>query len=179
VYPEVEMGDVSGAKVERAVTQVRESDVDATLETLRRQRAKYERTERASQVGDLVNIDFEGLIAGQPFQGNKASNFTVVLGEGRMLPDFEAALAGMKQGEQKTFPLTFPQEYDESVKGKTADFTVTVNQVAEPRLPPFDADFPRQLGVDDGDIPRLKREVRENVEKEVEKRKKAAVKEQV
>jgi len=96
-----------------------------------------------------------------------------------MLPDFEAALAGMKQGEQKTFPLTFPQEYDESVKGKTADFTVTVNQVAEPKLPPLDAEFARQLGVEDGDIERLKREVRENVEKEVEKRTKAAVKEQV
>jgi len=103
----------------------------------------------------------------------------VVLGEGRMLPDFEAALTGMRQGEQNTFPITFPQDYDESVKGKTADFTVTVNQVAEPKLPPLDAEFARQLGVEDGDIERLKREVRENVEKEVEKRTKAAVKEQV
>ncbi|HST02763.1 MAG TPA: trigger factor, partial [Usitatibacter sp.] len=158
---------------------VSDADVDKTLETLRKQRARYENVDRAAVEGDLVNVDFEGLIAGQPFQGNKASNFTVVLGEGRMLPDFEAALAGMKQGEQKTFPLTFPQEYDESVKGKTADFTVTVNQVAEPKLPPMDAEFAKQLGVDDGDIARLKREVRENVEKEVEKRTKAAVKQQV
>jgi len=179
VYPEVEMGDVSGAKVERAVTQVRESDVDATLETLRRQRAKYERTERASQVGDLVNIDFEGLIAGQPFEGNKASNFTVVLGENRMLPDFEAALVGMKAGEQKTFPLTFPQDYHESVRGKTADFTATVNQVAEPRLPALDAEFAKSLGVEDGDLERLRREVRQNMEKEAAKRTRATVKDQV
>ncbi|HSS28715.1 MAG TPA: trigger factor [Usitatibacter sp.] len=179
VYPEVSLGDVSKRPVNRPVTTVGDSDVDKTLETLRKQRARYENVDRAAVEGDLVNVDFEGLIAGQPFQGNKASNFTVVLGEGRMLPDFEAALAGMKQGEQKTFPLTFPQEYDESVKGKTADFTVTVNQVAEPKLPPMDAEFAKQLGVDDGDIARLKREVRENVEKEVEKRTKAAVKEQV
>ena len=179
VYPEVEMGDVSSASVARPVTKVEDPDVEATLETLRRQRARYERTERAAQVGDLVNIDFEGLIAGQPFEGNKASNFTVVLGENRMLPDFEAALAGMKAGEQKTFPLTFPQDYHDAVKGKTADFTVTVNQVAEPKPPALDADFAKSLGVDDGDLARLRREVRQNMEKEAAKRVRASVKEQV
>ena len=179
VYPEVSVGDVSSRSIERPVTKVGDPDVANTIETLRKQRAKYDNVERAAVNGDLVNIDFEGLIAGQPFEGNKAANFTVVLGEARMLPDFEAALVGMKPGEQKTFPLTFPQDYDERVRGKTADFTVTVNQVAEPRLPPIDADFARQLGVEDGDVERLKREVRENIEKEVAKRVKAGVKEQV
>jgi trigger factor len=179
VYPEVSLGEISGATVKRPVTKVDESDVDATLETLRKQRAKYERTERAAVNGDLVNIDFEGLIAGQPFEGNKAANFTVVLGENRMLPAFEEAIVGMRAGEQKTFPLTFPQDYHEQLKGKTADFTVTVNQVAEPKLPAVDADFARSLGVEDGDVQRLKREVRDNMEKEVEKRVKANVKEQV
>jgi trigger factor len=179
VYPEVSMGDISGAKVTRPVTKVAESDVDATLETLRKQRARYERVERAALNGDLVNIDFEGLIAGQPFEGNKAQNFTVVLGENRMLPAFEEAIVGMKAGEQKTFPLTFPQDYHEQLKGKTADFTVTVNQVAEPKLPAVDADFAKSLGVEDGDVSRLKREVRDNMEKEAEKRVKANVKEQV
>ena len=179
VYPEVVMGDIAAAKVSRPVTKVEDADVEKTLGTLRKQRAKYERTERAAAEGDLVNIDFEGLIAGQPFEGNKASNFTVVLGENRMLPDFEAALAGMKAGERKTFPITFPQDYAEAVKGKTADFTVTVNEVAEPKLPSLDAEFARSLGVADGDVPRLKREVRENMEKEVAKRVHASVKEQV
>ena len=179
VYPDVVMGEISGAAVTRPATRVEESDVDATLDTLRKQRAKYENTPRAAQEGDLVNIDFEGLIAGQPFEGNKASNFTVVLGEHRMLPDFEAALVGMRSGEQKTFPLTFPQDYHESVRGKTADFTVTVNQVAEPKLPPVDAEFAKSLGVEDGDVQRLRREVRENMEKEAAKRVKASVKEQV
>ena len=179
VYPEVVMGDIAAARVTRPVTKVEDRDVENTLATLRKQRAKYERTERAAAEGDLVNIDFEGLIAGQPFEGNKAANFTVVLGENRMLPDFEAALAGMKAGEQKTFPITFPQDYAEAVKGKTADFTVTVNEVAEPKLPPLDAEFARSLGVADGDVERLKREVRENMEKEVAKRVHASVKEQV
>lgn len=179
VYPEVSVGDVSSREIKRPVTQVTDADVAKTLETLRKQRAKYNNVDRVAKVGDLVNIDFEGLIAGQPFEGNKAANFTVVLGEARMLPDFEAALAGLKAGEQKTFPLTFPQDYDERVRGKTADFTVTVNQVAEPELPALDGELAKQLGVETGDVERLKKEVRDNIEKEVAKRIKSTVKEQV
>src|SRR6185436_7861611 len=160
-------------------TDVTDADIDKTLETLRRQRAKYEPVERAAQDGDLVNIEFEGLIAGQPFEGNKASNFTVVIGEGRMLPAFEAALVGMRAGEQKTFPLTFPQDYAEALRGKTADFTVTVNQVANPILPPLDGELAKQLGVETGDLDQLRREVRQNVEKEVTKRIRSLIKEQV
>src|SRR5476651_209720 len=159
--------------------EVTGADVDKTLETLRKQRAKYDNVDRPAVNADLVNIDFEGLIAGQPFEGNKAANFAVTLGEARMLPAFEAALIGMTAGEQKTFPLTFPQEYDERVRGKTADFTVTVNQVAQPRLPALDSEFAKQLGVESGDIERLKKEVRENIDKEVAKRIKSKVKEQV
>ncbi len=144
-----------------------------------KQRAKYNNVDRAAMNGDLANIDFEGLIAGQPFEGNKAANFTVILGEARMLPDFESAIVGMKAGETKTFPLTFPQDYNEALKGKTADFTVIVNQVAEADLPPVDAEFARQLGVASGDVEQLRREVRQNVEAEVAKRIKSTIKEQV
>ena len=179
VYPEVVMGDISGRAVTRPVTRVEDSNVAATLETLRKQRAKYERIERAAVMGDLVNIDFEGMIAGQPFEGNKASNFTVVLGENRMLPDFEAAIAGMRAGETRTFPITFPQDYAEALRGRTADFTLTVNQVAEPKLPPVDAEFAKALGVEDGDVERLRREVRDNMQKEAVKRVHSKVKEQV
>jgi trigger factor len=179
VYPDVSVGDVSGRQVARPVTSVTDANVDATLETLRKQRAKYEPVERAAQNADLVNIDFEGLIAGQPFEGNKAANFTVVLGENRMLPAFEEAMVGMVKGETRTFPLTFPQDYAEALKGKTADFTVTVNQVAEPRLAPVDAEFAKALGVQDGDVARLRTEVRENMQKEVAKRIRSQVKEQV
>jgi trigger factor len=179
VYPEVTVGDVSSRKVTRPVTRVTDANVEATIETLRKQRAKYDPVDRAAQNGDLVNIDFDGLIAGQAFEGNKASNFTVVLGEQRMLPAFEQAMIGMRKGETRTFPLTFPQDYAEALKGKTADFTVTINQVAEPRLAPVDAEFAKTLGVEDGDVARLKREVKENMEKEVVKRIRSQVKEQV
>ena len=179
VYPEIEVGDLGAVEVSRPLTDVGDQNVDATLETVRRQRAKYNRVERAAANGDLANVDFEGLIAGQPFEGNKASNFTIVLGEQKMLPAFEEAIVGMKAGETRTFPLTFPQDYNDALKGKTADFTVTVNQVAEPELPPVDAEFAKSLGVQDGDVERLKREVRENVTREVAKRVKASIKEQV
>ena len=179
VYPEVALGDLSSTSVARPKTVVGEANVEATLTTLRKQRAKFNRVERASRDGDLVNVDFEGLIAGQPFEGNKASNFTIVLGEKRMLPDFEVAIVGMAEGESKTFPLTFPQDYAEALRGKTADFTVTVNQVAEPELPALDADLAKSLGVASGDVEQLKREVRENIEKEVTKRTRSSVKEQV
>jgi trigger factor len=179
VYPEVSLGELSSATIKRPAAKVGEENVEATLKTLRKQRAKYNRVEREARNDDLVNVDFEGLIAGQPFDGNKASNFTIVLGEKRMLPDFEAGVLGMKAGEQKTFPITFPQDYAEAVRGKTADFTVTVNQVAEPELPPLDADLARTLGVASGDVEQLKLEVRENIEKEVAKRIKISVKDQV
>ena len=179
VYPDVSMADLSGRTVSRPVTPVKDENVEATLTTLRKQRAKFNRVPRAAREGDLVNIDFEGLIAGQPFEGNKASNFTFVVGEKRMLPDFETAVVDMKEGEQKTFPLTFPQDYAESVRGKTADFTVTVNQVAEAELPALDAELAKSLGVASGDVEQLKNEVRDNIRKEVSKRVKMSVKDQV
>src|SRR6516164_7113681 len=95
VYPEIDFGDIAAAKVSRPQTDVVDANVDATLETVRRQRAKYNRVERAAANGDLVNIDFEGLLAGQPFEGNKAANFTIILGEKKMLPAFEESLVGM------------------------------------------------------------------------------------
>jgi trigger factor len=179
VYPEVSLGDISARTVTRPVTQVGDANVDATITTLRKQRAKFNRVERAAREGDLVNVDFEGLIAGQPFEGNKASNFTFVVGEKRMLPDFEDAIVGVKEGERKSFPVTFPQDYAEAVRGKTADFTVTVNQVAEPELPALDSALAKSLGVASGDVEQLKGEVRENIRKEVTKRVRQSVKDQV
>jgi trigger factor len=179
VYPEVQVGDLAKFEVTRPATDVTEEDVDKTMLTLRKQRAKFDNVDREARNGDLVNIDFEGLIAGQPFEGNKAANFTVILGEARMLPDFESSIVGMKAGETRTFPLTFPPDYNEQLKGKTADFTVTVNQVAEADLPPVDSEFAKALGVASGDVEQLKREVRQNVESEVAKRVKSTIKEQV
>lgn len=179
VYPDITMGELSSAEVKRPVTAVEEKDVDATIETLRKQRAKYEPVTRGAADGDLVNIDFEGKVDGAPFDGGKGQNFTVVLGEGRMLPDFEAALKGLAEGGEKTFPITFPEDYVEHLKGKTAEFSVKVNQVAEPKLPPVDAEFAKSLGVEDGDTARMRAEIRQNIEREVKKRVQSRVKDQV
>jgi trigger factor len=169
VYPEVTHGELSTHKVTRPLTEVTDKDVDSTLETLRKQRAKYERVSRGAADADLVNIDFEGKVDGQPFEGGKGENFTVVLGEGRMLPAFEAALMGLAEGAGKAFPIVFPDDYVEHLKGKTAEFTVKVNQVAEPKLPAVDAEFAKSLGVEDGDVARMRAEIRQNVERETKK----------
>lgn len=179
VYPEITMGDLAGRKVARPVTEVGEKDVDGTIETLRKQRAKYEPVTRGAAGADLVNIDFEGKVDGVPFEGGKGENFTVVLGEGRMLPDFEAALMGLAEGATKTFPIVFPEDYVEHLKGKTAEFTVKVNQVAEPKLPAVDTEFAKSLGVEDGDVSRMRDEIRQNIEREVKKRVQTRVKDQV
>jgi len=121
VYPEITMGELAGHKVTRPVTQVTEKDVDATIETLRRQRAKYERVTRGAASGDLVNIDFAGKVDGAPFEGGSGQNFTVVLGEGRMLPDFEAALLGLAEGQEKTFRSSSPRTTS-STSGQDAEF---------------------------------------------------------
>jgi trigger factor len=171
VYPEVKLGDVSAAVVERPQTEVSEADVDKTLEILRKQRTQYVAVSRAARDGDRLTIDFEGRIDGQPFAGGQATGFSLVIGEGRMLPDFEHAARGMTAGESKTFEVVFPADYHgKEVAGKTASFALTVKQVEEARLPELDAAFAKALGVADGDLAKMRAEIRANVEREVKKR---------
>jgi trigger factor len=171
VYPEVQVGDVSAAKIERPLVTVDDAAVDRTLEILRKQRVTYEPAARASQDGDKVTVDFEGSIGGETFQGGKATAFPFILGEKRMLPEFEAAALGMKAGDSKTFELKFPDDYHgKDVAGKTASFALSVKQVEEPKLPALDEAFAKQLGVADGDLDKMRVEVRANIEREVKKR---------
>jgi trigger factor len=179
VYPEVVVGDLSANRVARPKTEVSDKDIDATIETLRRQRAPFVPVERGARLGDMVNIEFDGRIGGAPFEGGEGRNFGVVLGEGRMLPDFEGPLAGMKAGEKKTIEFTFPEDYADAVKGKRVVFAVTMNHVNEPRLPEVDEAFARSLGVEDGDISRMRAEIRANIERETRKKIQAKLKEQV
>jgi trigger factor len=124
-------------------------------------------------------VDFSGTIDAQEFAGGKAENFTFTLGEGRMLAEFDAAARGLSAGEEKTFSLSFPADYHgKEVAGKQASFALTMKKVDEPRLPELDAEFARALGVADGDIGKMRTEIRANVEREVKKRVDARVKEQ-
>jgi trigger factor len=179
VYPEVKVGDVSGAKIERPKLEVDDAAVERTLGILRKQRVSYVPAERPAQDEDRVVVDFEGRIGGVPFAGGKATEFAFVLGARRMLPEFEAAARGLKAGEKKTFELKFPEDYHgKDVAGKTASFDLEVRRVEAPKLPELDAEFARQLGVADGDLARMRAEVRANVEREVKKRVEARVKDQ-
>ena len=179
VYPEVKVGDVSGKSIERPQVTVDDGAVDRTLDILRKQRVTYVPATRASQEGDRITIDFEGKIGGEPFPGGKAVAFPFVLGEKRMLPEFEKNALGLNAGDSRSFDITFPEDYHgKDVAGKTATFSIQVKQVEEPKLPALDADFARQLGVADGNLDQMRVEVRANVEREVKKRIESRVKAQ-
>jgi len=180
VYPEVVVGDVAKAVVKRAKLEVSEADVDKTLEIMRKQRVSYEAVDRGAGEGDRVTMDYVGTIDGVEFAGGKAQDQSIVLGEGRFLPEFEKALPGLKAGDNKSFELKFPDDYaGKEVAGKTAVFAVTVKAVAAPKLPEIDAEFAKSLGVADGDIAKMRAEVRGNLEREVAARTKARTKERV
>ncbi|HLX82238.1 MAG TPA: trigger factor [Burkholderiales bacterium] len=172
VYPEVKVGDVSGKSIERPQVAVDDAAVERTLQILRKQRVTYAAAApRAAQNGDRITVDFEGRIGGEPFAGGKAAGHAFVLGEKRMLPEFEAAALGLKAGDSKSFDIGFPEDYHgKDVAGKTATFEIAVKLVEEPKLPELDAEFAKQLGVPDGDLAKMRAEVRANVEREVKKR---------
>lgn len=191
VYPEVTIGDLSAAEVEQVKSDVTDSEIDKTIDILRKQRVHFhvkgEQGEHgdggadvSAQNGDRVTVDFVGKIDGVEFAGGKAEGFVFVLGEGRMLPEFEAATIGLKNGEAKTFPLSFPEDYHgKDVAGKTAEFTITVTKIEWAHLPEVDAEFAKMLGVEDGDLAKMRADIKENLEREVRGRVKAKTKESV
>ncbi|CAH1085659.1 trigger factor [Candidatus Nitrotoga sp. 1052] len=171
VYPEVMLGDISAESMEQVVYNLSDADVDTTIATLRKQHATFEVVDRAAQNGDRVHIDFSGLLEGRIFEGGEARNLAVLLGAGRLLPDFENAIIGMKAGETKSFDMTFPPDYQaEKVAGKPASFTITLHKVEEQHLPEIDAKFAKLLGIEDGDVNKLKTEIRDNLEREIKRR---------
>ncbi len=181
VYPEVAVPDLTTLEVKRARVEIGDTEVQRTIDILRKQRATYEvREDRAAQDDDRVTLDFVGTIDGAAFDGGTAEKFPFVLGQGRMLPEFETAVRGMKSGESKTFPLTFPEEYgSKEVAGKTAEFKITVTEVAEAVLPEMNAEFAKSLGQPEGDVEKLVADVRANIEREVKSRAQARTKSSV
>jgi trigger factor len=180
VYPDVVLGDMSAVSVEQPVVKVVPADVDKTLEEVRKQRVQYQPAGRPVVTGDRANIDYRGVIDGVEFAGGKAEGFTLVLGEGRLLKDFEEPLIGMSAGQSKTFEVTFPADYHgKEVAGKTATFEVKLNAVEAAELPEVNAEFARSLGVADGDMQKMRGEIQANLEREVSKRVKAKIKAQV
>jgi trigger factor len=171
VYPDIEFGDLSKLELHRFACVISEADVDRTIEIVRRQRAPRSAVERPAADGDRVTVDFNGTVDGQAFEGGAARDFAFNLGEGRMLPDFERAVRGLGAGEQAQFVLTFPSDYPATkVAGRSAQFEVQVRRVEALQLPALDADFARALGVADGDLTRMRAELKTNLEREVASR---------
>lgn len=171
IYPEIELGDLSAIRIERPVLTVGEAEVDKTIEALRKQRKRFEAVDTGGAAGDRVTIEFDGTIDGQPFAGGKGEDVAFALGEGRMLPDLEAGVTGMKAGESKTVTVKFPDDYHgKEVAGKAAAFEIRVKKVEQGRLPEVDAEFAKSLGVADGDIAKMRAEIKSNVEREVRQR---------
>lgn len=180
VYPDVVLGDISAITVERPVVTVGEDEIDKTIDILRKQRVSYAPVERAAVDGDRVDVDYSGTLDGNEFAGGQAKGFHLVLGEGRTLADFEGQFVGMKAGESKSFDLTFPEDYQaKELAGKTVTFAVTLNSVAEPKLPEIDGEFAKSLGVADGDLKKMREEIGASLEREVKKRVQDKVKNQV
>lgn len=170
VFPEVKIGDLAAAEVEKLTAEVDASAIDKTLDILRKQRRTFAQraAEEAAVDGDRVTVDFEGKIDGEAFAGGKAEDFQFLVGEGQMLKEFEDAVRGMKAGESKTFPLAFPDDYHgKEVAGKTADFLVTLKKVEAANLPEVNEALVKSLGIADGSVEALRADIQKNLEREV------------
>lgn len=173
VYPEVKIGDLAGAEIEKLTATVSDEAIGKTLDILRKQRRTFAQraADAAAQDGDRVTVDFEGKIDGEPFAGGKADDFQFLVGEGQMLKEFEDAVRGMKSGESKTFPLAFPADYHgKDVAGKTADFLVTVKKIEAAHLPEVNDALAKSLGVAEGTVAALQADIKKNLEREVKSR---------
>ncbi|TAH40853.1 MAG: trigger factor [Betaproteobacteria bacterium] len=180
VYPEVVPGDLAGQKIERPALDVTDAEVDKTIEVLRKQRTTFVTADRSAAEGDRAVIDFAGRKDGELFEGGSGQDFPFVIGAGSMLKDFENAVIGLKAGDTKTFDMTFPEDYHaKNLAGQAVQFEITVKAVEAPVLPEVNSDFAKALGVADGDVGKLREEVKTNLEREVKRRIQAKVKEQV
>ena len=170
VYPEVKIGDLGTAEIEKLSSEVSDAAIDKTLDILRKQRRTFSQRamDAAAQETDRATIDFEGKIDGETFAGGKADAFQFLIGDGQMLKEFEQAVLGMKTGESKTFPLSFPADYHgKDVAGKQADFMVTVKKLEAAHLPEVNEALAKSLGIADATVDGLRSDIKKNLEREV------------
>jgi trigger factor len=177
VFPEVKLGKV---KVEKPALEVTDADVEKTLDVLVKQRVSYAPVKRAAKKGDRVNVTLTASLEGKQVEGTGDKGLDMVLGEPGRLPAFDDAIIGGKAGQTKNFEIAYPEDHNSpQVAGKTVAYEVTFNSVSEPVLPEVDAEFAKSLGVEDGDVAKMRTEIKSSLDQEVEKRVKARVKEQV
>ncbi|MFO7995169.1 MAG: trigger factor [Marinobacter sp.] len=180
VMPDLEVGDLSKISVEKPVSEVQDKDIKKMIDNLRRQQATYKEVKRKAKKKDVMTIDFQGTIDGEPFEGGSGEDQQITLGEGQMIPGFEDQLVGAKTGEEHTLDVTFPEDYqNKELAGKQAQFKVTVKKVEEPQLPALEKEFFEQFGVEAETEEEFREEVRKNMERELKNGINNRVKQQV
>ena len=168
VMPEVKLASVEGVAVERPTSNVEESDIDAMIESMRRQRPVFTVVERAAKETDRVVIDYKGTIDGKPFEGSDGNDIQVVIGTRQSMVELEDGLKEATAGETRTIKVSFPAEHpNKAVAGQTAELQVTIKKVEEHSLPTVDEEFGRAYGVEEGGIEALRAEVRKSMEREL------------
>jgi len=168
IYPEFQLASIESLEVTRPSVEITEADVDAMIDKLRTQQATYSKVDRAAKDTDQVNISFVGTVDGEEFKGGKGENLPVVVGAGRMLPEFEAGLVGMTEGETKVVDVNFPADYGvPELSGKSAKFSITVHSVEERVLPEINDELAKAFGVEEGSLARLRQEVKDNMQREM------------
>lgn len=178
VFPEIEVPELKDVEVKQFECTLTEEDFNKTIDIMRKQRVSYEVADRAAADTDRITLNFKGTLDGVAFDGGTAEGYKFVLGAGQMLGEFEEAVRGMKAGEEKTFPLTFPENYGaKELAGKQVQFEVKVTEVAAQVLPELNDAFAESLGITEGGIEKMKADIRENLEREVESRKEGRTKE--
>ncbi len=171
VYPEVEIAPVSDLKLVKTVSEVTDEDVEKMLETLRKQQQDWKEVDRPSQDGDRITVNFVGKTDGEVFDGGSADNVPVVIGSGSMIPGFEEQLLGKSKDDEFSFEVTFPEDYQaKDLAGKPAEFSIKVVKVEEPALPELDDEFAARFGVTEGGVDKLRADIRDNMERELELR---------
>lgn len=180
IFPEVTIGDLSKVKLERPLLDVAEADVKKTIDVLVKQRAIFEPVKRAAKKGDKVNLALRAFIDDEEVESTGEQGIDLVLGEGGRVAEFDENLIGSKAGSSKTFEISYaPDHKPEQLAGKTVRYEVSFNSVAQAKLPEVDAEFARSLGIEDGDVEKMRAEIKESLTQEVSKRVRAALKEQV
>ena len=180
VFPEVKVGDLSKVKIERPVIEVSDADVKKTLDVLVKQRVTFVPVKRSAKIGDRVNVTLKATIDGKEVESTGTTGIDLVLGEGGRIAAFDENLAGGKAGSAKQFEISYPADHQpEQLAGKVVTYDVSYVSVSEPKLPAIDAEFAKGLGVEDGDVEKMKAEVTESLKQEVAKRVSAKLKEQV
>jgi trigger factor len=180
IFPEIKIDKLDKVKIEKPVLEVTDADVKKTIDVLVKQRATYESVKRAAKKGDKVKVTLRASIDGEEVENTGEQGLELVLGEGGRVAEFDDNLAGNKAGSSKTFEISYPEDHKpEQLAGKTVSYEVTFLDVQQAKMPEVDAEFARNLGIEDGDVEKMQAEIKESLKQEVDKRIRSRLKEQV